>query len=111
MTEETALLAEMMLQTDLLCAQVEAAILDWAVPEISLKISQCGGALPRLQSLYEEEKLTLADKLVCAVFRALIISLLWLGFLARDLIDFRSKRFDIGAPRKGATVVTSGSSG
>lgn len=83
MTDETALLAEMILQADILCAGVETGVLaakSADKTEVRLKISQCRGILGRLQSRYEEDRLTLADRTVCADFRILTMSLMWVCF-------------------------------
>ncbi len=93
LTDDDALLVELMLQAELFCAQVEAAgkkVL--SVPEVHtllLKISQCRGALNQLQTKYDSDELTIDDALVCADFRTLVMSLLWVQFLARQFIDFR----------------------
>jgi hypothetical protein len=54
-----------------------------------LKISQCRGALTQLQAKFENDKLTIDDALVCADFRTLVMSLLWVNFAGRLLIDFK----------------------
>lgn len=78
MTEDTAILAEMMLQTEVFCAQIEAKAKKTPKTdnrdELQLKISQCLGALLRLQDLYEDEKLTIANPSVSADFRSLVIA-------------------------------------
>lgn len=83
---ETALLAELMLQSELFCSSVESCAADLARSEgdeLRLKIGQARGALATLQQKYESESLRLDDALVRATFRQLIISLLWVAFGAR----------------------------
>ena len=93
MDEETALLVELMLQADLFCNEVETAgkkaLLLADMHALSLKISQCRGVLSHLQKLYENDELTVHDPGVCADFRTLIMSLMWVNFLAKGLVDFK----------------------
>lgn len=91
--EDSALLAEMMLQAEVFCSRIEAATgrvpKDRNRDELRLKISQCRGALATLQDLYEQDQLTIADSTARAVFRHLIMSLLWVSFHAADVVDRR----------------------
>lgn len=90
MTDETGLLAEMLLQADILCARVESGALATNPPgqdEIRLKICQCKGAIARLQSSYEEDRLTLEDQCICAEFRNLLMSLMWVCFYGQAYVD------------------------
>lgn len=93
LTEDDALLVELMLQAELFCTHVEAAgkkVLPISeVYTLLLKISQCRGVLTQLQAKYDCDKLTIDDALVCADFRTLVMSLLWVNFFARQFIDFR----------------------
>ena len=96
MTNETQLLPELMLQSDLFCTHVEALSRNRLSPSdtdaLRLKINQCRGILLHLQELYEEDKLEVADPETCADFRNLMMSLLWVSFLTRELIDRRMFR-------------------
>lgn len=96
MDDGTALLIEVLLQADLFCNQVEAlAKKNVPFPDLSalrLKISQCRGILAHLQGLYEKDKFAVKDPGTCADCRNLVISLLWVSFLARDLLDHRMFR-------------------
>lgn len=93
MDEETSLLIELMLQAELFCATVEAlgkkklSLAD--MHALSLKISQCRSVLANLQDKYDNDELTVGDPAICADFRNLVMSLLWVNFLAQGLIDFR----------------------
>lgn len=90
MDEETALLVELILQADLFCNGVEAAgkkaLLLSDMHALSLKISQCRGVLSHLQKLYENDELTVHDPGICADFRTLVMSLMWVNFLAKGLV-------------------------
>ena len=91
MEEGTALLVELLLQADLFCNRVEALARSQLsrsdLDALRLKISQCRGILTHLQQLYENDTLAIRDPETCADFRNLVISLLWVNFLGRDLID------------------------
>ena len=91
MSEETALLAELMLHSDVFCTAVEAEGARRLPPDkvdpIRLKISQSRGILAHLQKEYDDDRLTISDPAICADFRSLIMSLLWVNFLAQELID------------------------
>jgi|SRR5881227_2552500 hypothetical protein len=93
MSEDTALLSEMMLQAEVFCADIESRAQDMPQTpdqdELRLKISQCRGALSQLQTYYDENTLTIAEPLVRADFRSLTISLLWVAFRAGPLVDFK----------------------
>jgi hypothetical protein len=96
MDEETSLLVELMLHAEIFCNEVEAAAKKTLsveeMCELSLKLSQCRGALGELQTKYESEILRIADPAVCADFRNLITSLLWANFLGRQVITLRLYR-------------------
>lgn len=91
MKEGTLLLVELLLQADLFCNQVEAlgrkALSRSDMEALALKISQCRGILSHLQQLYDDDKLAVTDPETCANFRNLVMSLLWVNFLGRELID------------------------
>jgi len=82
-----------MLQAEVFCAQVEAVSKkDLSLSDmhaLNLKINQCRGELVHLQELYETDNLTINDPAVCADFRRLVMSLLWVNFLGRSSIDFK----------------------
>ena len=91
MTDENALVLELMLQAEVFCCQVEA-IAKKTLPlaemhTLSLKISQCRGALRTLQEKYENDVLDTADTGVLADFRALTIMLLWVSYLGARCVD------------------------
>ena len=90
---DDSLLPELMLQAEVFCAQAEGAgektLSSAAMEDLRLKISQCRGALAELQGKYEADQLTITNAAVCADLRNLVISLLWLSFLARNIIDRR----------------------
>jgi hypothetical protein len=93
MKEDTALLAEMMLQAEVFCSQIEARAQDSPrtaeQDELRLKISQCRGALAELQGWYDKNKLMVSNPWVRADFRNLVMLLLWVAFWAGTLIDFK----------------------
>ena len=96
MSEDTSSLAELMLQAEVFCAAVEGAAMhrpagiDW--DEMRLKISQCRGALAELQISYDEDQLTIGNESVRENFRYVVMSLLWINFRGRELIDFKLYR-------------------
>ncbi len=84
---------ELMTQAEIFCSRVESGAED--VPdtpekeELRLKISQCRGFLSQFQKLFEEDSLTLDSPQTAATFRQLIMSLMWVSFRARALIDYK----------------------
>ncbi len=103
MTDATRLLTELMLNAEVFCSRVEALQdiplcdrpLHEAPPqnaangELTLKIAQCRGAVSQLQEYYEEDKLDIKHKPTLAVFRHLMMSLMWVSFYGKRSIDFR----------------------
>jgi|KBSMisStaDraftv2_1062788.scaffolds.fasta_scaffold989398_1 hypothetical protein len=93
LSERDALLVELMLQAELFCSQIERLgkkkLPLSEVHALLLKISQCRGALTQLQAKFENDELTIEDPLVCADFRTLVMSLLWVHFFARKFTDFK----------------------
>ena len=93
MTDDTALLAEMMLQAEMFCGRIEAGAQDRPKgpdqDELRLKISQCRSALRQLQNYHDEDKLTISNAAVRADSRSLVMSLLWVAFRAGALVDFK----------------------
>jgi hypothetical protein len=95
--DETPTLAELMLHSEQFCLRVEAAAADAApdaVPsdELRLKIGQCRGILALLQKRFEEDQLALQNVEVRTNFRSLVMSLLWVAFLARGCLNHRTFR-------------------
>lgn len=93
MNGETALLAELMLQAEVFCAEIESRANDRGrapvQDDLRLKLSLCRGALSQLQSCYDDDSLTIANPSVKADFRMLVMSLLWVSFRAGLLVDFK----------------------
>lgn len=93
MDEESALLAELMLQSELFCSSVEARVQDMPpglnVNELRLKIAHCRGTLSYLQQLYENEELRVDHGPTAAHLRQLVMSLMWVSFYGRQTVDFR----------------------
>lgn len=91
MDEDDSLFLELMLQAETFCNQIEGTgkknLPLGEMHLLSLKISQCRGALRELQERYENDELTIADSTACATFRNALISLLWASFLGRRFID------------------------
>ena len=93
MTDETARLSELMLQADVFCCRIEAAVKRLpkspTYDELRLKIGQCRCVIALLQKRFDDDKLTLRDGSVAADFRQLVMSLLWVSFEARSIVDRR----------------------
>jgi hypothetical protein len=93
MSDETALLAEMMLHAEMFCAQIEGRAQDRPrnseQDELRLKIGQCRGALAQLQTYHDADTLQISNPSVRADFRSLVMSLLWVAFRAGSLVDFK----------------------
>ena len=92
--EDTLTLAELLLHAEQFCLRVESAVADSAPApddetDLRLKISQCRGVLAVLQQTYEEDKLAIEDASVRANFRILVLTLLWVAFGARHILDRR----------------------
>ena len=96
MDADDALLVELMLQAEVFCNRVEAvakkSLPHSELEELRLKIGQCRGALAELQRKYEDDQLTITKTTICAEFRNLVMSLLWVNFLARNAVDRRLYR-------------------
>lgn len=92
-TEDTALLSELMLHAEMFCSRIEAAAKRLPVSgdqaELRLKIGQCRGALAVLQKRFDDDQLTVADPTVATDFRHLVMGLLWVSFQARNIVDRR----------------------
>jgi hypothetical protein len=93
MSEDTDILAELMLHADQFCSKVEHAANDVAPSpqgkELRAKLGQCRTQLAYLQEVFNDGKLSIEDPSVRAEFRQLIIALLWVAFHARGALDFR----------------------
>ena len=91
MSEESLTLTEVMFRAEQFCSRVESHsrnVMGTAErEELRLKIAQCRNLLAELQNAYNEDELTLENGLVKAQLRILIMTLLWLAFLARKIID------------------------
>ena len=57
--------------------------------ELRLKIAQCRTLLRRVQNISARQQLTIEDSSIRADFRYLVMTLLWIAFHARAIIDFR----------------------
>ena len=93
MSEDTKLLADLMLHAEQFCSKVEAAIKDVAPnpdeEQLRLKIGQCRNQLAYLQEVHNDGKLNIENPAVRADFRQLVLALLWVAYYARGAIDFR----------------------
>ncbi len=91
--QNTALLAELMLQAEVFCTRIEEATSRRAGTinrdALRLKISQCRGALAVLQTFFEKDLLSVENRIVSGTFRQLIMSLLWVSFHAGGVVDRR----------------------
>lgn len=87
-------LAALMLRAEIFCGSVETAMIRDSCPTINedearLKINQCRAILTRLQSLYENEQLTMSNPAVRGDVRYLIMALMWVAFHTRSIIEFK----------------------
>jgi hypothetical protein len=93
MSEDTETLAELMLHAEQFCSKVEDASKDVAPnpeeKELRNKIGQCRTQLAYLQEVFNDGKLNIENPSVRANFRQLVMTLLWIAFYARRVIDFR----------------------
>ena len=93
MNNDTTLLTELMLQAEVFCSRAESfGPIDAQgakSDELLLKISQCRGAIAQLQSYYEQDLLGVRHPASLAMFRQLVMSLMWVAFYTRSSIDFR----------------------
>jgi len=91
--EDAATLMDIALSAEQFCSRVEAAAQDMAptreYEELRLKIAQCQTLLRRVQDVSARQQLTIEDPSIRADFRYLIMTLLWVAFYARAIIDFR----------------------
>jgi hypothetical protein len=94
--DDTALLSEMMLQSEVFCNEIAWRTEDTPPTsekeELRLRLGQCRGALAQLQTYHNANLLKISEPLVRADFRTLVISLLWLAFRAAPQIDFKLYR-------------------
>jgi hypothetical protein len=96
MTEDTEMLTAVMMQADRFCLHVQSLI-DDSPPdseraELRLKLNQSRAMLNDLQRFYNEGRLSIETPAVCSEVRFLVISLLWVGFRARRIIDYKTFR-------------------
>lgn len=87
-------LAALMLRAEIFCGSVEAAMKRASCTTINeveacLKINQCRAILTRLQSLYENEQLTISNPAVLEAARYLTMALMWVAFHTRYVLEFK----------------------
>jgi hypothetical protein len=87
-------LPELMFHAERFCNLIEAAIKDCAADpkeddELRLKINTCRVILRDLQDAFDADELSVEKKLIRAHFRYLVISILWIAFRARRVVDYR----------------------
>lgn len=96
MRNDTDTLEALMLRSDLFCCSVERKLAALppcnAFEEARLKIGQCRGVLTRLQSLFEEDKLSIGNATVRAHTRHLIMAMMWVAHHARTVVDYKTFR-------------------
>lgn len=96
MREEDAILVELLLQSELFCRRIEtvvkSALVSADLRVLRLKLSHVRRALAHLQEEYENDVLAIENPVTCADFRTLIISLMWLAFLSRVVMDRKTFR-------------------
>jgi hypothetical protein len=95
-SEESETLAALILRAELFCRTVESAVgaelHRRSSDELRLKISQCRGALARLQTFYDDDELSIGNAAVRGDTRNLVMALIWVAFYAREKLrhkDFR----------------------
>lgn len=94
MSEDTAILSELMLHADQFCGRVESVIKD-APPEaqeeeeLRLKVGQCRNLLARLQTAFDRDELNIGNVSVRGEFRQLVMAILWVSFRSRRTMDFK----------------------
>lgn len=96
MIEDTETLAAVMVQIDRFCIQVQNLI-DDNPPDsdreaLHLKLAQSKAMLADLQRFYNEDSLDIKTAAVRSEFRFLVMSLLWVAFRARKMIDYKTFR-------------------
>lgn len=92
MSEETLTLTELMLHAEQFCSRVEGISKDrnnqeW--DELRMKIAQSRSLLAELQTIYDNDQLSIENALVRAHFRHLIMALMWIAFRGRHEISFK----------------------
>jgi hypothetical protein len=91
--EDAATLMDIALSAEQFCSRVEAGAQDMAptrdYEELRLKIAQCRTLLRRVQDISARQQLRIEDPSIRADFRYLIMTLLWMAFYGRAIIDFR----------------------
>lgn len=90
--ENASDLAALMFHAERFCSYIEVAALERGVPpadsdELRLKLGQCRNGLARLQSLFNEDKLSIDDASVRAEFRLVLLTLLWTVYYGRTVLD------------------------
>lgn len=93
----TQTLAELLFHAEQFCLRVDKARDDRALSsadgeELRLKIGQARNIIAVLQQAFDDDELFVDHAPVRANFRHLIMSLLWVSFYGRDLLDFRTYR-------------------
>jgi hypothetical protein len=93
----TPTLAELLFHAERFCVKVESASNDHVLTpidrdELRLKIGQARNIAALLQQAYNDDELSLARASVRANYRYLIVSLLWVAFYGRQVLDFRTYR-------------------
>jgi hypothetical protein len=95
-SDESETLSALMLRAELFCRDVENAIgaelHQRSSDELRLKISQCRGALVRLQSFYDADELSVSTPAVRGDARNLVMALIWVAFYAREKLNRKNFR-------------------
>lgn len=86
---EAETLSDLMFRAEQFCSTAEMRSAKPSQERLRLKIGECRNLIAELQTAYNEDRLTLADSLVKAQFRFLIMALIWVMFEARDVIDHK----------------------
>jgi hypothetical protein len=110
--EET--LFELMLAADRFCSAISSKLQDCSNSErqeLRLKLGQCTSAVHRLRELYERDRLTVTNAAVRAEVRQLILTLMWVSFYARDIIDRKTFRLVVMIEAAFSYLLSSGDFG
>lgn len=90
--DDNILLSELMLHADQLCSKLADIGNKMTGPEqqeLRTKLGQCRNQISLLQELYNDDRLHIEMGTVRALFRTLVIGLMWSVFYAHAFVDFR----------------------
>src|SRR4051812_23114070 len=98
-----------MIQVERFCTRVQSLVDDRPgdsdTEAFRLKLNQSRSMLADLQRFYNEDKLGVENAAVRSEFRCLIISLLWVAFHARKIIDYKTFRMLVSSEAAFSLVI------